>query len=349
MKEILVRPTILAWYNNKQFDVHNKKLNINNALDAMYELREDLKKRDYILKTIDTGDLIKSKAIIFADIEHIDPYLKKCVKLGLKDKMILIMTESPLIKPHQYTKRNHDKFKYILTWSDDLIDNKKYFRYYIPQILFKTPKKKVPFNKKRFMCMVNANKIAIGEGELYSERKKASLFLEKKIKDYDVYGMEWNKNQFKLITFLHTIKNFHKLNLKRALYLIDYIFNIRKLKSYKGPVESVTETMSKYKFCLCYENADNYRGYVTEKIFNCFNARCVPIYWGAPNITDYVPANTFIDRKKFRSDDELLQFLKDMKEKEYEKYIKNINRFLKSEKADKFSIDHFKRIMNKIL
>ena len=48
-------------------------------------------------------------------------------------------------------------------------------------------------------------------------------------------------------------------------------------------------------FAICYENARDIPGYITEKIFDCFFAGCVPIYWGgAPNVTDHIPANTFI-------------------------------------------------------
>ena len=39
----------------------------------------------------------------------------------------------------------------------------------------------------------------------------------------------------------------------------------------------------------------NVNGYVTEKIFDAFKAGCVPVYWGAENITKYVPAECFID------------------------------------------------------
>ena len=41
-------------------------------------------------------------------------------------------------------------------------------------------------------------------------------------------------------------------------------------------------------------------GYITEKIFDSFAAWCVPVYWGASNVTDYIPEGCFIDRRKFR-------------------------------------------------
>ena len=52
--------------------------------------------------------------------------------------------------------------------------------------------------------------------------------------------------------------------------------------------------MNKYKFVLCFENsyAD---GYITEKIFNCFFARTIPIYKGSSVITRYISSDAFLN------------------------------------------------------
>ena len=44
---------------------------------------------------------------------------------------------------------------------------------------------------------------------------------------------------------------------------------------------------------------------------------CVPIYWGAPNLHDYVDADAFIDRRKFKTNAELDDYLSNMSEQEY--------------------------------
>jgi len=51
---------------------------------------------------------------------------------------------------------------------------------------------------------------------------------------------------------------------------------------------------NQYKFIICYENSYK-NGYITEKIFNCFFARTLPIYKGAPNVLDYFEAGSFLD------------------------------------------------------
>lgn len=84
----------------------------------------------------------------------------------------------------------------------------------------------------------------------------------------------------------------------------------KEFENAMGTVESKAITLAKYKFCICYENMRDVKGYITEKIFDCFMAGCVPIYWGASNITDYIPADCFIDRRTFTSMEELYVFMK---------------------------------------
>jgi hypothetical protein len=53
------------------------------------------------------------------------------------------------------------------------------------------------------------------------------------------------------------------------------------------------DLMRNYKFCICFENSEN-ESYVTEKIVNAYLAGCIPIYWGAKNVTDIFSADTMI-------------------------------------------------------
>lgn len=89
-------------------------------------------------------------------------------------------------------------------------------------------------------------------------------------------------------------------------------------------------------------------GYVTEKIFDSFISGCVPIYWGAPNITDYVPKSCFIDRTDFRSHEDLYVYLSTMSEETHQKHITAIKEFLMSDSAFKFSSRAFVELLTSI-
>ena len=99
-----------------------------------------------------------------------------------------------------------------------------------------------------------------------------------------------------------------------------------------------------------YENTKNINGYITEKIFDSFHAGCIPIYLGADNITNYIPQNCFIDKRMFKSYNELYVFLKTMTKHEYLTYLQNIKEFLNSDKAKLFTgenlIGTFKEALN---
>lgn len=103
---------------------------------------------------------------------------------------------------------------------------------------------------------------------------------------------------------------------------------IKKLKPVQ--IDDKDVTVAKYQFALCFENTI-YPGYVTEKIYDCFLARCIPIYYGAHNIDEYVPANTFIDMRNFKNFEALSSFLENISEEKIEEYLFNINKFLESD------------------
>ena len=108
--------------------------------------------------------------------------------------------------------------------------------------------------------------------------------------------------------------------------------------------------MKKYKFSIAYENIKDETGYITEKIFDSFFAGCVPIYLGADNITEYIPKNCFIDQRDFKNYDSIYDFMVKMSADDYLNYLNNIDKFLKSDKAQVFKIEYFaKTIVNEIL
>jgi hypothetical protein len=108
---------------------------------------------------------------------------------------------------------------------------------------------------------------------------------------------------------------------------------VRRIKFKNSPCECKDKllTMSHYRFSLCFENCI-FPGYVTEKIFDSFFAGAVPVYYGAPDIGDFVPEGCFIDFRHFKSLDKLWSFLTNVTESEWHTYRQAIRSFLISEK-----------------
>jgi len=51
---------------------------------------------------------------------------------------------------------------------------------------------------------------------------------------------------------------------------------------------------------------------VTEKLFYALDSGAVPIYFGAPNVLDFVPPHSIIDGTKFSSKEELASYLRNL-------------------------------------
>ena len=77
------------------------------------------------------------------------------------------------------------------------------------------------------------------------------------------------------------------------------------------------------------------------KIFDCFNASNVPVYYGFLDIEKYVPKGSFIDFRDFKNYDTLYKYIKSMKDDEYLEYLQNIQNFIHSDKAKAFLLDTF--------
>jgi hypothetical protein len=104
------------------------------------------------------------------------------------------------------------------------------------------------------------------------------------------------------------------------------------------------ETVSRYKFALCFEN-NIYPGYVTEKIIDCLAAGVIPIYLGAPDIKKIIPDTAFIDMRDYSSWKDLLKKIQSVDQNEGEQMLHSAQDFVRSERGQRYTYDnHAKKI-----
>ena len=80
---------------------------------------------------------------------------------------------------------------------------------------------------------------------------------------------------------------------------------------FRGPCDDKRETVRRYRFGIAYENTA-WPGYITEKIVDCFVAGIVPVYLGAPDISEHVPADSFLDAAGYASPADLADRMRSM-------------------------------------
>lgn len=292
-------------------------------------LKKQLEQRGFEVHTVDEYSMNDIDYVIFLDVPHDSrktigsfvallkyllkrkwktDFFAKAIKKIPKEHRFLILSEPPTVNPVSYEKKFHSYFHKVLTWSDELVDDNTYYKYCIPQF--------VPpmlysgeFQQKKLLTMICGNKSSKDPNELYSYRRKIIDYFEDKPDTFDLYGFGWEKE---------------------------------KLHNFKGRIDKKLQVLSQYRFSICFENIKNQKGYITEKIFDCFFAGVVPVYLGADNVEECIPENTFIDMRRFQDIDDLYDYLLNFSEKDYRIYLDNIRDFLNGRSfKDYFSVNAY--------
>lgn len=243
-----------------------------------------------------------------------------------KNKKYLILFEPPVIEPLSYCRWFHGFFDRVYAY-DERLWNSRYKQFTVWKTLEDNRIHPVGFEQKKFVAMVNTYKYSFFPKALFRERIKAVSFFQSTIpNDFDLYGHSRDKKSF----------------LKK-------IFTGFWKFSTKWRIPDKIQTLAWYKFNLCFENS-SYNWYITEKLWDSFKAKTVPIYLGAENVKKYIPADTFIDFRDFWCNyEKLLLFIQHIDEKTYQKYITNISAFLSSKEIEKhFDKERAKDFINKL-
>lgn len=308
-KKIYISTGIPGYWGSSLFDRYG---NNDGHLEPTYQLKEFLAGKGYEVIEPYSVECIEDDAdiVVLFDLPYSYASWDRIIQLKeiKKIKLLLFLWEPPSVMPYEYQSSCHVFFDKVYTWSDLLVDNKKYFKFYYPRL--NPMVQDIPsFIDKKLCVMIVTNKNSNHENELYSERRKIINFFQVNTPDdFDLYGRGWGE-------YLYTC--------------------------YRGEIVKKVDILRHYRFSICYENVKNIAGYVTEKIFDSFRAGCVPVYWGAPNIHETIPSDCFIDRSRFVDEQQLYNFMKNMSEQEYNRYLQKIARYLQSPQAQLYGNDHF--------
>jgi alpha(1,3/1,4) fucosyltransferase len=315
IKKIALIPSVDAYFNNQIF----KKNFENDGTEPFSILKQELALKKIIFNTIDL--FVDYKEIDLLIIMRHETNIDKIFNVLSKNnkvKILYISTEEISVAPTQ-TKELLDfgLFDRILTWRDNEIDSKLFFKYH-----YMTPHRSFKENiksERKLVCLINAFKKSYynDSNNIYSERFKVIEFYREK-KTFDLFGHNWSNYD-------------------------------NSIQNYKGSTPDKIRTYSNYDFSFIFENSNNELGGISEKIWDSMSAGCIPIYYGAPNIADYIPTDCFIDYKKFNNLKSLDLFLMEMPFNEKTRMRKEIACFLNSKNYDKFtSIGFCKTIINNI-
>lgn len=308
--------------------------------DPAIYLRERLQQLGYDLKTADDNPLDECAWVLFHDAASVKtcsgwrgPARKlkrrllgrplardlygECMRAGMEQRMALFLWEAPAVSPENWDPELQKMFPIIFTWHDQHVDRRKFIKIYHPQTRRFLNVPEIAFKDRKLLVNITANKHSRHPKELYSARRAAIRYFERVHPDsFDLFGVGWDRPPTRVARCLPWTR--------------------RPYPAYRGTIRNKWEVLPNYRFSLCYENVRDEPGYVTEKIFDSLRCGCVPVYWGAPNIRDYVDAEAFIDRRRFKSNAELDQYLSGMTERDYAQFQDAIRLYLAGPRFARF-------------
>ena len=104
-----------------------------------------------------------------------------------------------------------------------------------------------------------------------------------------------------------------------------------------------------YKFVICFES-NKKNGYISEKIVNAMLANCIPIYYGADDVTEHFNEKCFVNANKFSEFEECVKFIKEI-DNDKSLYLKMLKEnWIKTNKLTPwFNLNNFVKVMKPIL
>lgn len=244
----------------------------------------------------------------------------------------LLLIEDRHIRPQNYFV-HWQRYRRVFSWDDDIVDTRGAMKYLFPARISAGPVGDWA-DRPIFMSLIAANKAQAvrTRDDLYRKRiTTLAWFQENAPNDLYLYGSGWNlpnhppglaaKALFKILRRTGAFKNRGRL-------------------CWHGIAPVKRDVLLRSRFNLCYENTRGSRGYISEKLFDALSTGAVPIYWGAPNVTDYVPEDCFIDRRHFATNEALSRFLKAITPEEHARYQDAMHNFCVTH-AERFGIERF--------
>ena len=307
------------------------------------ELRRQLAAQGIDLATQDINPPENSQLVIGLD----EVAFFKTYQRQPGQHLYLMLNEPATYYPEVWKKENHAVFDRIFTYDYTLADGQKYIHHYFAIDLDSYPPfvgvTEAEFDARKLLVlmagMFQFTKPAPGSSSLLYTRYRTLLWFGKhRPQDFDFFSRGIAPSLYRSFRGLGVLQRL----LPKAITepIVDLVAARRRQPIEaisRGPVKpnDKLSVIRNYRFVVCYENT-RLPGYISEKLFDCLFAGCVPVYLGEPNIGKFVPPECFIDRAAFASDAELADFLQKMPYADYARYIAAMRRFIESVERQKF-------------
>ena len=345
-------------FNNRLFDRDSNPYAGDDILAPYAAFRNRLTSKGIAVQTADllpaTPDGRRNVVISFGVPDRMAAYsVRKYIALSQRPDVILsafFAMECPIVEPTLFESLPvlQTYFKRIMSWSDSEAllqftrSRVEVGHYCWPQSFDAVHEQFWSQRDRQFLLMMNANKLPrLYVDELYTARLRAVEYFQR-YGEIDLYGRDWDR------TPARVGKTWTPATIRRIGEWMSTVHQrlrpdplyVAAVRAWRGAAPSKSKTLAQYRFALCFENSV-LKGWMTEKLFDCFFAGTVPVYWGAPDVLDWVPAECFIDMRKFKDFAELRAFLHALSSADEQRYRKAARDYLASDRFKPFRLQTF--------
>ena len=207
----------------------------------------------------------------------------------------------------------------------------------------------IPWAERSFLVLVNSNKRAgsIAPGLPWRQRWQAeATYWALRTIDPLLRGRELYADRLAAIRYFARYDGFHLYGYgwDQPVHRASRATQTAVRRANRGEIapglRAKRAVLSRYRFAICFENTV-FPGYLTEKLFDCLLAGCIPIYWGDPAVAELIPPACFVDYRRFGDLAELDRYLQQMKPTEAQVYLDAAADFLASAAYTPFLADTF--------
>lgn len=322
---LIVEPTYAVFNDNRLFDRDRTPYDRDGYMNIAFRVADYCKEHgvDYMTPDLALKADLSDRKVYYYSLGMADYYHHF---KGIAEFRAFIALEPPMIQPTVYKRLPEigEVFQQVYlanTVADGYQANDvlkpKLRRLFNPQPYQSVFEPLWSNTQRQRKCVViNGHHKSKHPSENYSKRLEGIAALSK-YGAVDLYGRGWKY-------------------LSRSSLWWPFLKRARSVMSvYKGEVDSKYETLSQYTFSLCFENT-RFRGFVTEKIFDCLLSGTIPIYYGIPDIAEIIPENCFIDLRKFSDYASLWSYCQNLSDDEIQAYRDAGRAFIDSPGYQKF-------------
>lgn len=355
MQTVYIDPWSPERGNDSLFDVSERPANRDQLLLAWAFVREACAKEGIILKTADLMPDEGGRQVHYycaygqtknwirfsrrTDVRLLDLYITEPPIASLEETCYSCIPECVKLFRHVHAVTYPDEIRSV--YGFEVGGQIEHF--FTPQAYSDVIDEYWQRRDRAMLCMVNSYGFAPAQNSYYyDERIRALDHLGTRM-GVDLYGHRWNimwetSAVARMRNVIGALRHGKPAELRRELFLSQKSKAVRR--AYRGQCTSKYDTLAGYWFAICYENS-GVRGYISEKIFDCFFAGTIPIYLGAPDIADYVPRDCFVDKRRFKSYTDLAGYLRSLSDTQKESYRQAGRAFVASDAFRPFSKEYF--------